>query len=266
MSKDAFPEGIIECINEVVQFLAVDDFSSVQNNMTPDLVILAGNDFLPGAEGAFRLAKRKNVPLLISGGVGHATDFLRQAVARNTRYHTLDTAGLSEAEILHSIATTFWGLPSSQILLETRATNGGENGQFTRKLLEERHITPKTVVLVQDPAMQRRAAATFQQTWHGMTPACRIFSWPVVVPQLMLENGKVVFSGPEEDHPASLERFISLVMGEIPRLRDDENGYGPKGKGFIPHIEIPHSTEKSFYEIISYFNSNDKIIKRSIFK
>ncbi|WEQ52803.1 hypothetical protein LV478_04460 [Komagataeibacter oboediens] len=82
----------------------------------------------------------------------------------------------------------------------------------------------------------------------------------------MLENGKVVFSGPEEDHPASLERFISLVMGEIPRLRDDENGYGPKGKGFIPHIEIPHSTEKSFYEIISYFNSNDKIIKRSIFK
>lgn len=264
MSKDAFPENIIECINEVVRFLAVDDFSSVQNNMTPDLVILAGNDFLPGAEGSFRLAKHKNVPLLISGGVGHATDFLRQAVARNARYRTLDTAGLSEAEILHSIATTFWGLPSSQILLETRATNGGENGQFTRKLLEERHIAPKTVVLVQDPAMQRRAAATFQQTWQGMIPACRIFSWPVVVPQLMLENGKVVFSGPEEDHPASLERFISLVMGEIPRLRDDENGYGPKGKGFIPHVEIPQLIENYFEKIYKYFNNKKEYDNRKV--
>ena len=35
------------------------------------------------------------------------------------------------------------------------------------------------------------------------------------------------------------ERFYSLLMGEIRRLRDDENGYGPKGCGFIPHVDIP---------------------------
>lgn len=27
--------------------------------------------------------------------------------------------------------------------------------------------------------------------------------------------------------------------GEIPRLRDDVNGYGPKGKKFIAHVNIP---------------------------
>ena len=114
--------------------------------------------------------------------------------------------------------------------------------------------------------MQRRAAATFQQTWQGMTPACRILSWPVVVPQLLLENGKVVFSGPEEDHPASLERFISLVMGEIPRLRDDENGYGPKGKGFIPHVEISVAIENDFKKLTAYFGSKSEISNRSNLK
>jgi len=34
-------------------------------------------------------------------------------------------------------------------------------------------------------------------------------------------------------------RFISLVMGEIPRLLDDDQGYGPNGKDFIVHVEIP---------------------------
>ena len=35
-------------------------------------------------------------------------------------------------------------------------------------------------------------------------------------------------------------------MGEIPRLTDDENGYGPKGKGYIAHVDIPDNVEKAF--------------------
>lgn len=31
----------------------------------------------------------------------------------------------------------------------------------------------------------------------------------------------------------------ALYLGEIPHLRDDENGYGPLGKNFIAHVEIP---------------------------
>jgi hypothetical protein len=36
-----------------------------------------------------------------------------------------------------------------------------------------------------------------------------------------------------------VERFVSLVMGEVPRLRDDETGYGPMGSAFITHCDIP---------------------------
>lgn len=37
----------------------------------------------------------------------------------------------------------------------------------------------------------------------------------------------------------SMKHYISLLLGEIPRVRDDENGYGPLGKNFIAHVEIP---------------------------
>ena len=46
-----------------------------------------------------------------------------------------------------------------------------------------------------------------------------------------------------------IERYISLLMGEIPRLSDNENGYGPKGKGFIAHVEIPDQVSKAFHEL-----------------
>ena len=43
-----------------------------------------------------------------------------------------------------------------------------------------------------------------------------------------------------------IDHYITLLLGDISRLRDDENGYGPKGKGFIPHVDIPPEVEKAF--------------------
>lgn len=53
------------------------------------------------------------------------------------------------------------------------------------------------------------------------------------------------------------DRYINLLMGEIPRLRDDENGYGPAGKGFIAHVDIPENVEKAFSELKDIYG--DKI-------
>ena len=46
-----------------------------------------------------------------------------------------------------------------------------------------------------------------------------------------------------------MERYISLLLGEISRLKDDENGYGPKGKDFIAHVDIPKNVENAFDEL-----------------
>lgn len=46
-----------------------------------------------------------------------------------------------------------------------------------------------------------------------------------------------------------MERYISLLLGEIPRLRDDENGYGLREKDSIAHVDIPQSVTNAFDEL-----------------
>ncbi len=46
-----------------------------------------------------------------------------------------------------------------------------------------------------------------------------------------------------------MDRYITLLMGEIPRLSDNADGYGPKGKGYITHVDIPKEAEDAFEEL-----------------
>jgi len=57
-----------------------------------------------------------------------------------------------------------------------------------------------------------------------------------------------------------LERFLSLLMGEISRLRDDTDGYGPLGKGFIAHEDIPDDVNESFSRINACY---DNIVRKA---
>lgn len=36
-----------------------------------------------------------------------------------------------------------------------------------------------------------------------------------------------------------VDQYVQLLMGEIPRLTDDQNGYEQEGKNFISHVDIP---------------------------
>ena len=69
-----------------------------------------------------------------------------------------------------------------------------------------------------------------------------------------------------------IEHYISLLMGEIHRLSDDESGYGPRGRGYISHVEIPievrtafETLKKSYGDLIRIANplyaSTDEIVK-----
>lgn len=48
----------------------------------------------------------------------------------------------------------------------------------------------------------------------------------------------------------SLERFIDLLMGEVKRLRDDEAGYGPRGKGYFAHVALPEAVEAAWQRLM----------------
>ena len=57
----------------------------------------------------------------------------------------------------------------------------------------------------------------------------------------------------------SKDRFIDLIMGEIPRLKDDENGYGQRGRNFISHVDIPLNVLESYERLLSYYNQYNQI-------
>ena len=55
-----------------------------------------------------------------------------------------------------------------------------------------------------------------------------------------------------------IKRYVNLLMGEIPRLSDDENGYGPKGANYIAHMDIPENVMIAFEELKAVYGSETR--------
>jgi uncharacterized SAM-binding protein YcdF (DUF218 family) len=245
----------VDAINMICTFLALHEIDAA-GEVLPiprgpfDLVILCGNAVLPTSEGVFGMVSEGVAPkILISGGIGHSTPFLWDTVACHPRYRAVSVRGRPEAAILADIGQQFWGLSQDQLVIEDRSTNCGENAVLSRRLLDSLDILPRNVLVVQDPLMQRRSDACFRHAYRDH-PKVTFHNWPVFVPKMC--KGA---NGPQLDGPAlsswPLQRFLSVLLGEIPRLRDDADGYGPNGRGFIVHVDIPPDVEDAYRSVRS---------------
>ncbi|MDF9399297.1 YdcF family protein [Vibrio sp. 1180_3] len=115
-----------------------------------DVILVFCSNDIRVAEYAASLYHQKMAPyLLFSGGQGRFTEGLFDK---------------SEAETFATIAKDA-GVPSEHILLETHATNSGENVLLTHELLQQKSIQTQRIILVQKPFMERRAFATFEKQW-----------------------------------------------------------------------------------------------------
>ncbi|KAI0163400.1 hypothetical protein BJ166DRAFT_293196 [Pestalotiopsis sp. NC0098] len=235
--------------------------------------------------------------LVLCGGIGHSTHYMHEAVARHPRYHVIadKVRGQPEARVLQAIAEEFFGLvaydqaadeaqkshPTDAIetvltvLVEDQSTNCGANASMTKALLDRHGIhNPRSIIVAQDPTMCRRTAASFEKLYEA-DPDSRpqILCWPTFVPRLTLAEAKTVagsgplgrltfqttpMSGPDLDDLWEMPRFADLIMGEIPRLRDTADGYGPRGKGFISHVDVPPSIENAWRRLRSSLGSLER--------
>ncbi|MGF1204715.1 YdcF family protein, partial [Klebsiella pneumoniae] len=164
--------------NQVGAWLAQDDLAMLPALPQVDVVVLAGNAVIPTIDAACRLAAEREVPLLISGGVGHSTNYLYEAVRQDTRYRMLPVVGRPEAHVLADIAHDYWQIPRSRLVVEDQSTNCGENARFTRTTLENGGIPHRRGIVIQDPTMQRRTMATFARVWQGVTTPPQWLSFP----------------------------------------------------------------------------------------
>ena len=198
--------------------------------------ILAGGDVL--AEAMKNAVARKYV---IVGGAGHTTQTLRDKM--HSEFPDIETAELSEAEVFDAYLKHRYGLKPD--LLECRSTNCGNNITYLLELLEENGISFKSIIISQDASMQRRMEAGLRKY---VGDDVTIINYAVYSAKVACVDEKLMYTS-KIWGMWDMERYISLLMGEIPRLTDDENGYGPNGKGFIAHVDIPAEVQAAFEEL-----------------
>jgi hypothetical protein len=183
-----------------------------------DLMLVFGGSMPPTWQvAAAAVAAGQVGTLLLVGGRGHTTDALLAAVGVHP--HPARAGGLTEAEVMATWLRDVHGI--DEVVLETRSSNCGNNITFAEQVAARHGLRPRTVALVADPTMQRRMDARFRHAWTlgGATAVNR--------------------PGPDSRGAWPWHRWVSLVMGEVPRLRDDAEGYGPRGRGFIAHVDVP---------------------------
>jgi uncharacterized SAM-binding protein YcdF (DUF218 family) len=265
VSLDPACAGLYRDLNAISSWLALDTFSGAQHE-TPHaehlrVIVLLGNQVIPTLTAACRLAHAyPHARLLFSGGLGHATRLLYDNLAASD-FAPLLHAGLitpsqGEAQMYAAVARHAFSIPTARIVVETQSTNGGENARFSLRILQQAGLASSPVLLLQDPLMQRRSVLTWEAEAQRAGILSPAFSHPAFSPQV--EPGPEPGSGnlpqlvsPHSTGTWTFARYNGLLLGEMARLHDDENGYGPRGKNFIPHIDIPAAVWESYQRVLA---------------
>lgn len=234
------------CGKRDVSELTAEQLSEKYGFQQADVMVLFGGSILCGGDVLAKamqnhIAKR----YVIVGGAGHTTETLRTQM--HEAFPMIETKGLSEAEVFERYLEDQYGLQAD--FLECKSTNCGNNITYLLELLKDNNISFKSIILSQDSTMQHRMEAGLRE-YVGSD--VQIINYATYSANVVVENAKLTY---EQDIWGmwDMERYISLLMGEIPRLSDDADGYGPKGKNFIAHVDIPEEVRMAFHDLCDQY-------------
>ena len=211
-----------------------------------DVMVLFGGSILCGGD-VFAKAMQNGTAkkYVIVGGAGHTTESLREIVHKE--FCEIETAGMPEAKVFDAYLEYRYGLHSD--FLECNSTNCGNNITYLLELLKKQEIAFDSIILSQDATMQRRMEAGLRKY---IGSEVQIINYAAYEAEVVAEEEKIVYKetifGMWE-----IERYISLLLGEIPRLSDEPSGYGPNGKNFIAHVDIPREVWEAFEALRAEF-------------
>ncbi len=248
-------------INKLVFFLAKRDIKELTasalrkftNKNKVDLLILLGNSIPYTGELAAEIYENGLAnKLMIVGGIGHSTDHLRDNIINHPKYSHLIVEDRTESEILQDLICDYLGEEFNRdIILEKNSTNCGSNAREALKMCDIHELDPEMVMLIQDPTMQLRTNASFEKEWANKN--VKFINFAPFTPLVKKDNRSFNFINNNIIGLWTHERFLSLVLGEIPRLYDDKHGYGPLGKGYIAHLDIPGDVMEAYNALTNKF-------------
>lgn len=219
--------------------------TSLQNSYNlkqTDVFVLFGGSILYGVDVLADAIKNKIAKsYIIVGGSGHTTATLQKSVIE--KYPDIKATKMQEAELFAILLKKRFGLQVD--FLETKSTNCGNNITYLLELLKNKKINYSSIILAQDTTMQRRMSACLRK-YVGSN--VQIINYATYEVQLKLSNKNLYF---DQDFLGMWkpERYQKLLMGEIPRLTDNSTGYGPNGKNFIAHVDIPQNVITAYQSL-----------------
>lgn len=207
-----------------------------------DIMVLFGGSILAGGDVLAEAMRNKIAKkYVIVGGAGHTTQTLR--LQMHDQFPQIDTDGLPEASIFAIYLKYKYNLEPD--FLECDSTNCGNNITYLLRLLKEHHETFKSIILMQDATMQLRMEAGLRKNINQDSIIVNYAAYDV---EVIVRDHELVFKQ-NVLGMWTMERYISLLMGEIPRLLDDADGYGPNGKNYIAHVDVPIEVRNAFAEL-----------------
>ncbi|WP_330320548.1 YdcF family protein [Streptomyces clavifer] len=127
------------------------DYHQMHHELRPCSVAIGlGSHDLGVADTTADLYKRGMAPLIVFTGATSPTT--RERMPRGEAVHYRDRA-------------LDLGVPSSAVLVESKARNTGENIQLSRLLLDGAGVDVASVLLISKPYEERRAYATTRKLW-----------------------------------------------------------------------------------------------------
>lgn len=206
-----------------------------------DIMVLFGGSILCGGDVLAEAIREKVAKkYIIVGGAGHTTQTLRDRMKRELPQ--MDTEGKTEAWLFAEYIRLKYNLEPD--FLECESTNCGNNITYLLKLIADKKLACKSIILSQDATMQRRMYAVLKK----YEPELLVINYATYNAEVVWEKNEMHYAN-QILGMWDMDRYISLLMGEIPRLTDDENGYGPQGKDFIAHMDIPQSVQEAFADL-----------------
>ncbi len=122
------------------------------------------------------------------------------------------------------------GVPTESILVEPQATNTAQNLDYSRRLLAERQIPVRSVLLMSRPYQQRRAYATCKLMWPEVDVVCA--SNPLELDDYVRSIGDP-------------RRVVDMLVGDTQRIEVYAE------RGFAVPQEVPDEVRAAFDRLVA---------------
>lgn len=232
---------MIDHFNKINDFLSLNTFNHKKKY---DLILVLGNALPYVAVEAYKYYKNGySKYFMISGGIGHTTGAMKSKISEDFILSYQD-----EASILRGLIEHIYDKDET-IIIENESTNCGMNIHNSLDIICKKKLSIKSILLVHDPLMQRRIDATAKKQSNHY----EFYNLSLFVPNIKFKCGYYV----SNDFKGlwTFDEYVSLMLGEMKRLIDNCEGYGPNGMNYICHVDIPKEVECSYNILLNKYKN-----------